>query len=39
MTSCFAVIFTSTRIEGDNGYASGGLTDLIADKPAPTSTA
>ena len=34
-TECFAVIFTSTRTEGDNGYAEASerMMQLVADQP------
>ncbi|MEO3724787.1 antibiotic biosynthesis monooxygenase [Pseudomonas syringae] len=34
-TECFAVIFTSTRTEGDNGYteASERMMQLVAEQP------
>lgn len=34
-TECFAVIFTSTRTEGDNGYAeaSESMMQLVAEQP------
>ena len=35
MTSCFAVIFTSTRTEGDNGYAAAAerMEELVNMQP------
>jgi heme-degrading monooxygenase HmoA len=35
MTSCFAVIFTSTRTEGDNGYAAAAerMEELVNTQP------
>ena len=35
MTSCFAVIFTSTRTEGDNGYAKAAerMAELVSEQP------
>ncbi|MBP5955490.1 antibiotic biosynthesis monooxygenase [Pseudomonas anatoliensis] len=35
MTSCFAVIFTSTRTEGDNGYAEAAerMAKLVSEQP------
>ncbi|WP_129974256.1 MULTISPECIES: antibiotic biosynthesis monooxygenase [unclassified Pseudomonas] len=34
-TECFAVIFTSTRTEGDNGYAEASerMMQLVAEQP------
>ncbi|MGP6424262.1 antibiotic biosynthesis monooxygenase family protein [Pseudomonas pharyngis] len=34
-TACFAVIFTSTRTEGDNGYAEASerMMQLVAEQP------
>ena len=35
MTSCFAVIFTSTRTEGGNGYAEAAerMAELVSEQP------
>jgi heme-degrading monooxygenase HmoA len=35
MTSCFAVIFTSTRTDGDNGYAEAAerMAELVSEQP------
>lgn len=35
MTPCFAVIFTSTRTEGDNGYAEAAerMAELVSAQP------
>jgi heme-degrading monooxygenase HmoA len=35
MTSCFAVIFTSTRTDGDNGYADAAerMAELVSEQP------
>ncbi|MBC3208573.1 antibiotic biosynthesis monooxygenase [Pseudomonas sp. SWRI111] len=35
MTACFAVIFTSTRTEGDNGYAAAAqrMAELVREQP------
>ncbi|EJM04197.1 MULTISPECIES: antibiotic biosynthesis monooxygenase family protein [unclassified Pseudomonas] len=35
MTACFAVIFTSTRTDGDNGYADAAerMAELVSEQP------
>jgi len=35
MTTCYAVIFTSTRTEGDNGYAAAAqrMAELVLEQP------
>lgn len=35
MTTCYAVIFTSTRTEGDNGYAAAAqrMAELVFEQP------